>query len=261
MTKKIKFVLVPVLIVLTIALVTCKPIEYYLERVYKVYGRVTEAETGRSLESVEVFIRDFQYSELTNGHGDYELELAAGTWTLDFISPMILHESASVVVTVGPDTPRVKADLVVPRRYYDCLAIWEFRSADDGSLLESIAFDVDLASEEAAFDWIGFWFSIHELSMQSPVAVLGGTVCALSDSRIDIRLGGVTVLEDGSYNDYGPGTGPYSQMIAMFYGEGLSDNVNVIYFPYTISGDQMTAKVPVGSGFEEHVFLRTGPAY
>jgi hypothetical protein len=35
--------------------------------------------------SVEVFVGDYQYSELTNYNGDYEMEMAAGTWTLHFV--------------------------------------------------------------------------------------------------------------------------------------------------------------------------------
>jgi hypothetical protein len=84
MNRKTKLLLVLALIASALTLVTCKPIDYYLQRVYKAYGKVTDAKTGKPLESAEVFVKGYQYSELTNGLGDYEIELAEGTWTLEF---------------------------------------------------------------------------------------------------------------------------------------------------------------------------------
>jgi hypothetical protein len=72
---------------------------------------VTDAQTGDPLESVEVFIGNYQYSELTNGLGDYELELAAGTWTLEFIKDG--YETQSREVTVDAANARVEMDVAL----------------------------------------------------------------------------------------------------------------------------------------------------
>jgi hypothetical protein len=71
-----------------VSLATCKPIAYYLGQVYKVYGRVTVDGTDppQGLGSVEVFVGDYQYSKLTNYNGDYDMEMAAGTWTINFVT-------------------------------------------------------------------------------------------------------------------------------------------------------------------------------
>jgi hypothetical protein len=92
---------------------SCKPIVYYLEQVYKVYGKVTVAGSDGEtpIGSVEVFVGDYQYSELTNCYGDYELELAKGTWKIDFVKEG--YEPVSAEVTVGPDAARVRLDMVM----------------------------------------------------------------------------------------------------------------------------------------------------
>lgn len=91
---------------------TCKPIPYYLARVCKAYGKVTDSATGSPLESVEVSIGAYEYSELTNGLGDYELELADGTWTLQFEKEG--YDPWSVDVTVNSvDAPRCRQDAVL----------------------------------------------------------------------------------------------------------------------------------------------------
>jgi hypothetical protein len=111
MNRKAKWILVAALVAATMALVTCKPIDYYLQRVYKAYGTVTDIKTGDRLESVEVFIGSYQYSELTNGLGDYELELAAGTWTLEFLKDGYVTQSKEV--TVDAANPRVRVDVAL----------------------------------------------------------------------------------------------------------------------------------------------------
>jgi hypothetical protein len=96
---------------LLLGVASCKPIVYYLEQVYKVYGKVTVAGSNGEtpIGSVEVFVGDYQYSEFTNYFGDYELELAQGTWTIKFVKEG--YEPLSAEVTVGPDTPRVRLDM------------------------------------------------------------------------------------------------------------------------------------------------------
>ncbi len=108
---KVKSLLLLVCVALVAVLVSCKPVTYYLAMVYKAYGTVTEAGSGALLESVEVSIRSYQYSELTNGLGDYEIELAEGTWKLDFVKEGYLTETREV--TVGPGNPREKVDVVL----------------------------------------------------------------------------------------------------------------------------------------------------
>ncbi len=100
--------LVVALIALTMLLVTCMPMMRFLDTVYKAHGTVTDAETGVPLVSVEVFISTYQYSELTNSQGDYELELREGTWTLDFIKDG--YEPLSKEVTVDETNQRVRVD-------------------------------------------------------------------------------------------------------------------------------------------------------
>ncbi len=81
------------IVALSMVLTTCKPIDYYLQMIYKAYGKVTDT-NGNPLESVEVFIKGYQYSELTNGEGDYEIELAEGTWTLEFVKEGYMTKSS-----------------------------------------------------------------------------------------------------------------------------------------------------------------------
>ncbi len=96
---------------LSLILVNCKPIPYYLEQVCKVYGTVTVAgsEGATPIGSVEVFVDGYQYSELTNYNGDYELELVEGTWTVSFQKDG--YEPASAEVTVSLDAPRFRLDV------------------------------------------------------------------------------------------------------------------------------------------------------
>jgi len=113
MTRRFKIVAVFVLAPLTVILISCKPIGYYLERVYKAYGTATEAGTGVPLESVEVFLHPYQYSVLTNGLGDYGIELAEGTWKLDFVKAG--HDTVNRDMTVNAANPRMKVDVVLTR--------------------------------------------------------------------------------------------------------------------------------------------------
>jgi hypothetical protein len=102
------------------SLTTCKPITYYLAQVYKAYGKVTDAQTGDPLESVEVSVKGYQYSELTNGLGDYELELPEGTWTLEFAKDGY-DIADSDPFTVGPTNPRTLVNAVLTPK---ALSIW-----------------------------------------------------------------------------------------------------------------------------------------
>jgi len=92
--------------------------------VYKVYGKVTVAGTNSPtpLCSVEVFMGDYQYSELTNYNGDYEMELPEGTWTINFCKDD--YEPASAEVTVGPDNPRVEMNVVLEPIAQDIVGVW-----------------------------------------------------------------------------------------------------------------------------------------
>jgi hypothetical protein len=94
-----------------VLLTSCYFIDYYLSQVYKVYGKVTVdgTEPPVPISSVEVFMSDYQYSELTNYNGDYEMELPEGTWTINFYKDD--YEPATAEVTVGPDNPRVELNI------------------------------------------------------------------------------------------------------------------------------------------------------
>jgi len=86
-------------------LFACKPISEYLRQVYKAYGKVVEDGPGAPpLESVEVFLHPYQYSVLTNGLGDYGIELSEGTWTLDYVKDG--YDTQSKTVTVNAGNPR-----------------------------------------------------------------------------------------------------------------------------------------------------------
>lgn len=105
-----------VLVIATVCLVslaTCGRILYYLEQVCKVYGTVTVAGTDppTPLGSVEVFVDDYQYSELTNYYGDYEMEMVEGTWTINFHKDG--YEVATEVVVVNDENQRVEVNVAL----------------------------------------------------------------------------------------------------------------------------------------------------
>jgi hypothetical protein len=99
-----------VVMITALCLSACRPIQVYLEQVYKVYGTVTVhgSDPPIPISSVEVFVDEYQYSELTNINGDYEIEIAEGSWTMSFHHDGYLPYSA--VVAVGPSEPRVRLD-------------------------------------------------------------------------------------------------------------------------------------------------------
>ena len=103
--------LLVIAVVFLLALASCKQLIYYLEQVQKVYGKVTLAGSNGETPicSVEVFVGDFQYSELTNYCGDYELEMAKGTWTINFRKEG--YEPYGEEVTVSAENPRVRLDV------------------------------------------------------------------------------------------------------------------------------------------------------
>jgi hypothetical protein len=84
---------------------SCKPIEKYLEQVCKVRGTVLDSVTQNPISSVEVFIDGYQYSELTNVDGEYEMEMAEGTWTLRYEKAG--YEATTESVTLSKTNPRV----------------------------------------------------------------------------------------------------------------------------------------------------------
>lgn len=115
MTRKTKVLIILVLVAMTAAtLIACRPVSFYLQQVYKAYGKVVEDGSGVPLESVEVFLSPYQYSVLTNGLGDYGIELAEGTWKLDFVKDGYIIESRTVAVNAG--NPRVKVEDVKLKR-------------------------------------------------------------------------------------------------------------------------------------------------
>jgi hypothetical protein len=110
MTRKTKvFSFLAIVAVLIVMIVACKPIPFYLQQVYKAYGKVVDDESGVPVESVEVFLHPYQYSVLTNGLGDYGIELSEGTWTLDFVKDGYTTESRTV--TVNAANPRVNVNV------------------------------------------------------------------------------------------------------------------------------------------------------
>ena len=95
-------------VVCIILLVSCPNFTKFLKHIndelFKVRGTVVECPAGKPLVSVEVFVNDYQYSELTNSEGDYEIELPEGKWNLNFVKDNFTSEV--VEVNVGPQNPR-----------------------------------------------------------------------------------------------------------------------------------------------------------
>jgi hypothetical protein len=112
MKRKTVWVLMSVLVVAAFLPFGCKPIPYYLQQVCKVYGTATDSRTGDPLESVEVSVSPYQYSELTNSLGDYELEMAVGTWTVTFTKDGYETYSVEVPLLAKGDRVEVNAALV-----------------------------------------------------------------------------------------------------------------------------------------------------
>lgn len=106
-----KTIRIPLLLMLILTLIlslsTCRPATYYLEQVCKVYGVVTvqDSEQMSPISSVEVVVNDYEYSELTNCDGRYEMELPEGTWTITFKKDG--YEEQSKEVSVSLEEPAV----------------------------------------------------------------------------------------------------------------------------------------------------------
>jgi hypothetical protein len=128
-----KTVRVTLLLIITtvcqMSLVICTRLLYYLEQVHKVYGKVTMAgSTGETpIGSVEVCVGDYQYSELTNYYGDFELEMVEGIWTINFHKPG--YESFSTKVTLSAEEPQVQLDVelvwIEPPAPIDLTGFWD----------------------------------------------------------------------------------------------------------------------------------------
>jgi len=125
-----------IVVMMASLLIQCRPFSAYLEQVYKVYGHVTVTGTDPPLPlgSVEVFVGSYQYSELTNFNGDYELELPEGTWEITFLKNG--YEGESGQVTVGPDQPRVHLDAEMIRvsGAFDLTGYWIAYAETEGSV-------------------------------------------------------------------------------------------------------------------------------
>ncbi len=105
---KVKGVII--ILTATLFLVGCPAfynhLDEYAEDICKVRGKVVNLYTEQPIISVEVIVNDYQYSELTNFEGDYEMELPKGTWELTFLKPG--YEPEKVEVTLTFDNPRVE---------------------------------------------------------------------------------------------------------------------------------------------------------
>jgi hypothetical protein len=126
MSRTMKAAMALLLIAAVAGLTGCKPVAYYLAEVYKVYGKVTVANADPTipLESVEVFVGDYQYSELTNSLGDYEMELPEGTWTIKFLKEGAETFTAAPI-TVGKDNPRQRLDAALVCSVFDLTGWWD----------------------------------------------------------------------------------------------------------------------------------------
>lgn len=115
-----------------VSLATCTKLIYYLEQVCKVYGTVTVAGTDppTPIGSVEVVVGDYQYSELTNYYGDYEMEMAEGIWTINFRKEG--YEPVTEEVTFDPENEnqRVRLDVsmvwIQPPTTIDLTGYWDW---------------------------------------------------------------------------------------------------------------------------------------
>ncbi len=132
MKKAARMVLVIAMVAMAMTAVTCRQIPSYLMRACKVYGKVTDADTLLPVEGAEVFVGTTfgtsEYSELTNGLGQYEVELAEGTWTLSFTREG--YGPWSVDVTVDEkNAQRVEQNALLDPFIPDIVGVWFGRAS------------------------------------------------------------------------------------------------------------------------------------
>jgi hypothetical protein len=181
------------------------------------------------------------HSELTNGLGDYELELPEGTWTLEFVKEgyaKITHE-----VVAGPASPRVRVDATLLLNLDPHTGLW---GCDDqaGAVRRIVAIDYDTGQLSYSI------YALPVLPDSNPVEALWGFITETDASRIVVQLSEVV---RGPSSWYGPGSDEFAQVLSGFAAAGLGDGTGLITFPCTPAdpephpyrvGDAMTITVP-----------------
>ncbi len=247
--KKMTIGLGVLLIIATAMLLPgCKPIPYYLERVYKAYGKVTGESDGTGIGSVAVSIGDFLYSDLTNGWGDYDLELPEGTWRITYKprsnpNQPAVHDEGEAIVTVGPSTPNVRVDVALPLRKY--AGNWA-RTIPEQGLTENLTvacwWDSGTGNQ-------GTNLSMSVVEGSGAAWSLAGYVFATSESRLDF-------WPEWTGDEW------WDAVLAQFGAAGLGNGVNEINLPYSIveteTGRQITLTIPTQAGLEYHTLDWTG---
>ena len=234
-----------------LVLSACQPVSYYLQKVCKVYGRVTDGTFP--MESCEVSIIGTQYSELSNSRGDYELELAEGTWVIACnykpLGTTNPWKSGSATVTVGPNNPRVQLDFIMSAA--DWIGTWKVADTDP-----AIAGDMGL--QVGANEEVFFYVNVYDRSTGLLSYGLYTWVAVVTDSQVVVpKVPGMWVADE-SGNFIPAGDDVTSRTLQLFDSAGLGDAGN-IFFPYSVSGDKMTIKLLVGNSFQNHVFVRSSP--
>lgn len=251
-TRSIFLLITMVFIVLS--LVTCTRLLYYLEQVCKVYGQVTVAGSdGESpIGSVEVFVGDYEYSELTNYFGDYEMEMAEGTWTINFYKEG--YEPFSTEVTISAEEPRVRVDAelvwIAPPAPIDLNGYWDWFFTPDCTEEEP-----ECEPEELGPVLLGIQQtdSILVTDLEDFEGNISGSIVTLSSQDLGIELtGDVTGSEDeimitGSFTgEILGGSGafrivPTAATFGTLFAEGTVDGVDI----------SIDTEFALGSGGEE----------
>ncbi len=205
--KKALLTLVPVLVAVVMLPFGCKPITFYLEQVYKVHGTVTVAgsDGGTPIGSAEVIVGNYEYSELTNYYGDYELEMPEGTWTINIHKDG--YEPFTETVTVGPDARRVQVDAelvwIPPEVPIDLTGYW------------TLTLDIDGGGELGPFEFYirqtvldlyatgGDPSSVMTGSLDGPTVTLQSGMGTLTGT---VSESGDEISGSFAYSPFGPGT-------------------------------------------------------
>jgi hypothetical protein len=208
--------LVVTVIVVAALVGSCQPIGEYLEQVYKVYGTVTDAQSGAPLESVEVFVGDSQYSELTNSYGDYELEMVEGTWTLNFVKAG--YESYAVEISVGGEEARTLVDAALVQKVPPAPSVPEVETVLQGF------FTWDQQLVGAVFEE---WATTNETAVTGP------------NTTYVLHFDGSTMTQVQSYTDYALLGTPYTATGVLSLDMGST--------PAPLTGELMLSGGPITS--------------
>jgi hypothetical protein len=159
--------------------------EDFADDICKVRGKVVDPYLNKPIISVEVFVNGYQYSELTNNEGDYELELPKGTWELIF--KKIGYVPVKEEVTLDSNNPRVEIttymhqDLTFSRVLYypfNNYAYDESGKGNHGTIFGALPSTDRFGNPDKAYWFDGIDDYINAFNSESLNPPIGVTVCA-----------------------------------------------------------------------------------